>query len=86
MLTTYLCQMSFMKMLISCLLKSIVSIKYFESDFLEKKSISVSRHYAIFFTTFLHSLRIVVKDGALSFTCILPVFTFCCYRVVVLCL
>ena len=26
----------FMKMLISCLLKSIVSIKYFESDFLEK--------------------------------------------------
>jgi hypothetical protein len=26
----------FMKMSISCLLKSIVSIKYFESDFLEK--------------------------------------------------
>jgi hypothetical protein len=25
-----------MKMSISCLLKSIVSIKYFESDFLEK--------------------------------------------------
>jgi len=36
MLPAYFCHMSFMKMLISCLLKSIVFIKYFESHFLEK--------------------------------------------------
>ena len=33
---SYFCHVSFIKMLISCLLKSIVFIKYFESDFLEK--------------------------------------------------
>jgi hypothetical protein len=32
----YFCHVSYMKMSISCLLKSIVFIKYFESDFLEK--------------------------------------------------
>ena len=35
-ITNYCCHVSFMKMSISCLLKSIVTIKYFESDFLEK--------------------------------------------------
>jgi hypothetical protein len=32
----YFCHMSFMKKFIQCLLKSIIFIKYFESDFLEK--------------------------------------------------
>jgi hypothetical protein len=32
----YFCNVSFMKMLISCLLKSIISIKYLESGFLER--------------------------------------------------
>ena len=32
----YFFRKSFMKMSISCLLKSIESVKYFESDFLEK--------------------------------------------------
>ena len=40
-LLLYICHVSFQKMLISCLLKSIVLIKYFESDFLEKLSLSV---------------------------------------------
>jgi hypothetical protein len=40
-LLLYICHVSFQKMLISCLLKYIVLIKYFESDFLEKFSLSV---------------------------------------------
>ena len=36
MAPAYFCHVSFMKMPISCLLKSIVLMKYFESDFLEK--------------------------------------------------
>jgi len=34
--SAYLLHVLFMKMLISCLLKSIVSVKYFERDFLGK--------------------------------------------------
>ena len=40
-LLLYICHVSFQKMLISCLLKYIVLIKYFESDFLEKFSLLV---------------------------------------------
>jgi len=36
MLPAYFSHMPFMKMLTSCLLKSMVFIKYFESDFLVK--------------------------------------------------
>jgi hypothetical protein len=36
MLPAYFCHVPFMKMSTSCLLKSMVFIKYFESDFLEK--------------------------------------------------
>jgi hypothetical protein len=36
MLPVYFCHVPFMKMSTSCLLKSMVFIKYFESDFLEK--------------------------------------------------
>jgi hypothetical protein len=36
MLPAYFCRVPFMKMLTSCLLKSMIFIKYFESDFLEK--------------------------------------------------
>jgi hypothetical protein len=47
----YFLHLSFMKMSISCtcLLKSIVSVKYFESDFFGKKSITVYRNF-----TFAH--------------------------------
>ena len=33
---TYFCHEPFMKIVISCLLKSVLSMKYFESDSLEK--------------------------------------------------
>jgi hypothetical protein len=41
MLPTYFCHVSFMKMLITCLWKSIVFIQYLESDIVEKESISI---------------------------------------------
>jgi hypothetical protein len=45
MAPAYFCHVSFVKMPILCLLKSIVLMMYFESDFLEKKSISFYRNF-----------------------------------------